>query len=247
MKVTYDKAFFDEMEEGNLASARVVVPLVMNLVAPKNVVDIGCGQGLWLKAFREAGVEDVAGYDEKYVDRQSLAIPEKDFFAHDLEYPLSLGRTFDLAVCLEVAEHLPESAARVLVENLTNAAPVILFSAAIPYQGGSHHVNEQWPAYWEEKFKAQGYVSIDAIRRHVWSDKRVSFFYAQNILLYVKEGELAKYPKLQEEIRQGHGKALPLVHPQMYLYYAERWRTLVPLLGKLPISWLHKAKRLLSR
>ncbi len=246
-KVSYSKEFFDEMQETNLSSARAIIPHVMRLAAPRSVVDIGCGRGLWLKAFMEAGVADAEGYDGEYVERGTLVIPEKLFHPQDLEKPVEFSKMFDLAVCLEVAEHVPDAAADTLVGSLTRAAPVVLFSAALPLQGGSHHVNEQWPAYWQQKFAARGYVPVDAIRRHVWDDKSVSFFYAQNILLYVKESELARYPELQEEIKTGHGRALPLVHPHMYLYYAERWRSVVPFLGKLPPSFLHGAKKFLSR
>jgi SAM-dependent methyltransferase len=246
MAVTYSGTFFDEMEETNLASARAVLPHLFRLLRPASVVDVGCGRGLWLKAFAEAGVGEYLGIDGSYVEKESLSIPEKNFQTHDLEQPIALERAFDLAVCLEVAEHLPAHASDTLVETLTNAAPVILFSAAIPLQGGSHHVNEQWPAYWEEKFKRRGFVPVDALRRHIWQERNVSFFYAQNILLYVKESELDSYPKLQEEIESGHGSALPLVHPHMYSYYAERWRMVVPFLGKFPPSFLHRIKKLLA-
>ncbi len=247
MAHSYSKHFFDEMEVTNLSSARAVVPFVTRLLSPRSVADIGCGRGLWLKAFEEAGVMDSDGYDGAYVEESILAFPQERFHVADLEKPISLKKRYDLAVCLEVAEHLPPSAADTLVGTLTSAAPVVLFSAAIPLQGGSHHINEQWPAYWEEKFRARGYVPVDALRRHIWDNKDVSFFYAQNILIYAKESELARYPLLQEERDRGHGQALPLVHPHMYLYYAERWRMVVPLLGKLPPSFLHSIKRLLGR
>lgn len=245
-KVAYSGHFFDEMEETNLMSARTVVPLVMDLVNPTSVVDVGCGRGLWLKVFTEAGVSDVEGCDGDYVERDKLAIPPDRFHAQDLEAPIVFPKGYDLAVCLEVAEHLPDAASDTLVKSLTTAAPAILFSAAIPLQGGSHHVNEQWPEYWEKKFKECGYIPVDPIRRHVWDNANVSFFYAQNILIYVKESELSKYPKLAEEIRTGHGRALSMVHPHLYTYYAERWRAVVPYLSKFPPSVLHGAKRLLS-
>lgn len=245
-QVSYNQEFFDEMDEPNLASARVVVPLVVGLVRPKSVVDIGCGRGLWLKAFLEQGVKDVAGYDGDYVDREKLAFPQDRFHAVDLEKPIAFNRSFDLAVCLEVGEHLPDAAAGTLVESLTCAAPVILFSAAVPLQGGSRHINEQWPEYWEKKFAAKGFVPVDALRRHIWGDARVSFFYQQNMLLYVRKDALTRYPKLEEEIRLGHDKALPLVHPFLFSYYAERWQLMVPFLSLLPPSVLHLAKSLLK-
>lgn len=247
VKVTYDKRFFDEMQDTNLSSARVIIPLVVNLVHPKSIVDIGCGRGLWLRACEEAGVTDYAGYDGEYVEKDDLVISQDVFSAVNLENPIQFPRKFDLTICLEVAEHLPASAADTLVQTLTQSAPVILFSAAPPFQGGAHHVNEQWPEYWEKKFRALGYIPIDALRRHVWNDTRVSFFYSQNILLYVKESELSKYPGLQKEVVVGYGTALPLIHPHMYLYYATRWRMVVPYLGRLSPRLLHWVKSILSR
>ncbi len=243
MSASYSERFYGEMQDANLTSARAVAPLVMSLVGPSSIVDVGCGEGLWLKAFAEAGAE-VRGVDGAWVNVDRLAIPKDRFAVCDLEQPFELGSA-DLAMSLEVAEHLPDAVADSFIASLTSIAPVILFSAAIPLQGGSHHVNEQWPEYWEKKFRARGYVPVDAVRRHVWDDERVSFFYAQNILLYVKESELSKYSKLQEEIASGHGKALSLVHPFIFKYYAERWRMVVPFLGKLPVGFLHAVKRFL--
>lgn len=245
MAEAYSECFYDEMEESSLASARVVVPMVVSLVGPRSVVDVGCGEGVWLIAFRECGVVDSVGIDGEWVRTDALKISAGSFIPKDLEKPFNLQRTFDLAVCLEVAEHLDASAAGTLVENLTNLAPVILFSAAIPFQGGSHHVNEQWPEYWEELFATRGYVPVDCIRRHIWNDTRVSFFYAQNTLLYVKKADIGAYANIGVEIEKGYGKALPLVHPRMYRYYAERWRMVVPLLGKFPPPLLHAGKRVL--
>src|SRR5262249_5217435 len=147
----YDAAFYEAQADGSLRSARVVVPLVTRLVEPRSVVDVGCGVGTWLRAFVENGVEDVLGVDGAYVDRNRLCIDPARFQAMDLARPQPLGRTFDLAVCLEVGEHLPTRAAPGLVAMLT-AAPVVLFSAAIPGQGGTNHVNEQWPNFWQRLF-----------------------------------------------------------------------------------------------
>src|SRR3989344_992589 len=244
---SYTEAFFDEMQDTNLSSARTVVPRVMELVNPRSVVDIGCGEGLWLKAFQEVGVATVQGFDGPWVKKEHLAISSESFTVADLKQLVVLNKQFDLSVCLEVAEHLPDVAADTLVKSLTAAAPVVLFSAAIPLQGGSHHINEQWPSYWAEKFAAEGYVPVDAIRRHVWDDTRVSFFYAQNILLFVNRTYLSAYPELEKEITSGHGRASSLVHSFIYNYYAERWRLVVPFLGKLPPSLLHGTKKILAR
>ena len=245
-EMSYSGDFYEGMEDANLASARAVVPAVLTYVQPTSVLDIGCGQGVWLKAFVEKGISDVIGYDGDYVEREKLSIPKEKFIAADLEKSLSLDRTFDLAISLEVGEHLSDAVSRAFVKNLTDAAPVILFSAAIPGQGGVHHINEQWPQYWEERFKERGYVPVDCLRHRLWNDKRVAFFYAQNIMFYVKESELSKYPKLQEAYGAGHGQALALVHPNIYSYYQSRWSLIVPFFYMIPPSILKIGKPLLK-
>jgi SAM-dependent methyltransferase len=166
------------------SSAAVVVPLVMGLVAPSSVVDFGCGEGIWLHRFADAGAAAVLGIDGSWA-RPRLQIPAHEFVEADLalRFP-ALGRRFDLAVCLEVAEHLPASRAPALVAALVAAAPTVLFSAAIPGQDGTNHVNCQWPAYWAELFGDHGYRAVDCLRRQVWNSSEVAFYYQQNLLLY---------------------------------------------------------------
>jgi len=245
-EMSYSGDFYEGMEDANLSSARAVVPTVLTYVSPKSVLDIGCGQGLWLRAFMEQDINDVVGYDGDYVEREKLQIPQEKFVGTDLEQALELNRTFDLAISLEVGEHLSDAVSRTFVKNLTQAAPVILFSAAIPGQGGVHHINEQWPEYWEARFKEQGYVPVDCLRKYFWNDAHVSFFYAQNIMFYVKESELSNYPKLAAEHANGHDKALALVHPQIYTYYESRWNKIVPLIWKIPLPVIKLGKRILK-
>src|ERR671925_1539421 len=139
----YSPGFYEQQQEGSLRSARRVLPHLVQLVSPRSVVDVGCGVGTWLKAAMELGVEDILGLDGDYVDRAMLQIPSAQFTPVDLTRPFRLPRTFDAALSLEVAEHLPESSAVDFVESLASLSNVILFSAAIPGQMGEHHVNEQ--------------------------------------------------------------------------------------------------------
>ncbi len=232
--------------EQSRSSAEVIVPLVLKFVKPKSVVDIGCGAGTWLSVFRTHGATSIFGIDAGKYDSAKRVIAEKEYRAHNLETPLNLGRTVDLAVSLEVAEHLDTSAAHIMVDNLVRLAPVILFSAAIPHQGGVHHVNEQWSEYWEKLFASRGYVPVDCIRRHIWNNEKVQFWYKQNTLMYVKKDQLGKYPALKAEIESGHGEALALVHPFKYVYFAERWEAIVPILGRIPPSVLHFGKKMMA-
>ena len=89
-------------------------------------------------------------------------------------------------MCLEVAEHLPAKSAPDLIQSLVRLAPVILFSAAVPLQGGLHHVNEQWPTYWRELFQEHHFQMLDLIRKEIWKDPRVKSWYRQNIFLLVR-------------------------------------------------------------
>jgi SAM-dependent methyltransferase len=246
MTFSYSEKFYEEMETTSVTSAEVIVPIVMDLVSPKSVIDVGCAEGRWLSVFSKAGAK-IFGIDGSWVKPERLVIPKEQFQSVNLEKPFRVDRSADLAMTLEVAEHLPDSSADGFIESLVKLAPVILFSAAIPMQGGSHHINEQWPDYWARKFSKHGYIPADCVRRRIWDDKRVSFFYAQNIFIYAKESELKKYPKLQAEIYAGNDRTLSLVHPYLYEYYAKRWRMLVPFLGKLPISFLKKIKNILQK
>lgn len=213
----YSPDFFEQQSAGSRGSAERVVPIVLDLVRPQSVVDVGCGVGAWLSVFKKNGVIRTLGVDGDYVDRRMLEIPAKEFLPSDLTRPLRLDEDFDLAVSLEVGEHLPPQSAAGYVESLTRLAPVVLFSAAIPHQGGIGHLNEQWPDYWRDHFARHGYDPIDCIRRRIWSDPQVQWWYAQDILLYVDRDHLAGSAALVRERSATWPDLLSLVHPQRYL------------------------------
>jgi len=218
----YNRDFYREIEEGSVRSAREIVPLVMQLLRPMSVIDVGCGNGAWLSVFAEHGITDLLGVDGDYVDREALLIPHERFMPHDLALPLTVDRVFDLAVSLEVAEHIAESAAQIFVDSITRHAPIVLFSAAIPFQGGEHHVNEQWPDYWIERFKSRGYLPLDCIRKRFWANDRVEWWYSQNTLLFAQKPYIDARPALHVESESSGMQVLPLVHPTLYLSRAER-------------------------
>ena len=194
----YDPEFFQGHLEDSWNSARVVVPIVCGLVRPSSVIDVGCGSGTWLAVFRELGVSRVLGLDGDYVPRSSLAVPPDCFQVVDLNEQIPVNEKFDLALCLAVAEHLPRRSAPCLVGSLVKLAPVVLFSAAVPLQGGTNHVNEQWPEYWASLFWEFRYTRRDVIRRQIWNDSRVAWWYRQNVFLFVHYDHLDSYPGLAE-------------------------------------------------
>lgn len=202
---------YPTMFPGSDASAAVVVPLVADLLGGvRSVVDYGCGTGEWLAQWRQVGADRVAGVDGSYVDRDLLKIEE--FHPADLaaQHDPLVGERFDLAMSVEVAEHLPADCADWLAATLTSHADVALFSAAIPHQGGNGHINEQWPGYWRDRFAAHGFALFDLLRGRLWEDTRVARWYRQNLFLYAT-GDAA-----------AHLRDVPVVSP-LAVVHPESW------------------------
>jgi len=213
----YTNEFYKIRHEGARRSAEEIVPLIINMIHPVSVIDVGCGAGTWLSVFKEFGVEDIFGVDGDWVDGKILQIPEERFLSYDLKNSLIINKRFDLAISLEVAEHLPEGSAETFVDTLVGLAPIVLFSAAIPFQVGKNHSNNQWPDYWAEHFEKRGYLVVDAIRKKIWQNDNVDYWYAQNILIFIKEDCLNKYPLLKLELENTVKSQLSIVHPKMYM------------------------------
>jgi SAM-dependent methyltransferase len=197
----------------NMIAPRIIVKNILKYYKPKSVVDFGCGLGTFLKAFKEEGINEVLGLDASWVNKKLLSefLNAEEFNEVDLEQTISLNKKFDLAISLEVAEHLNEKKASVFVENLVNASKVILFSAAIPYQGGQNHINEQWVEYWQEKFKDHNYSCYDVMRENIWLEENVKWWYKQNMFLAVKD-DFVKNLRLDPEKK----KIFNFIHPEHY-------------------------------
>ena len=180
----YNSDFYSYIDAGSRRSARAVAALLTAEMPIASLLDIGAGHGAWAAEWLAAGVADVLAVDGDYVRRDQLAIPADRFKAHDLSTPLDLKRRFDLVQSLEVAEHLPEGKAELFVDNLCRHGDVILFSAAVPHQGGEHHVNEQPPEYWRRKFAARGFQAFDFLRPRLAGRAEVMPWYRFNSYLY---------------------------------------------------------------
>lgn len=241
----YTRAFFEHHRESALLSARVVAPIVMQLIHPQSVVDVGCGIGLWLDAFCHAGVERILGMDGSYIDRRQLVIDPACFVEADLERPSIISSKFDLAMSTEVAEHLSPSAGDALVAMLTSAAPVVLFSAAVPGQGGDDHINEQWPSYWIERFAAHGYSLVDAIRPQIREDARVVWYYRQNLMMFASAQAFDAYPALNEWRSDCPKEGLEWVHINAVRYHLSDLAALKRAPGAMRRKLVRVARRML--
>lgn len=180
----YTADFYDYISAGSRASADAIVPLVLRELQMDSILDVGAGNGSWLAAWMAEGVDDALAIDGAYVDTSRLAVPTRNFAAHDLSQPLDLGRRFGLVQSLEVAEHIPAESADQFVDSLCRHGDVILFSAAVRHQGGEFHVNEQPPEYWRRKFAARGYDCFDWLRPLIAGRPAIKPWYRFNMVMY---------------------------------------------------------------
>lgn len=211
----YDEQFYDIINDGSLRSAAKIVPRVLEVLdlgPGATVLDVGCGEGAWLSVFEQSGCT-VTGIDGEYVDQKRLFIVEGAFNPLDLNMPLEtdlqeLGPQ-DLTISLEVAEHLRPDRALSFVNDLCSTSDVILFSAAVPGQGGVGHRNEQWPSYWVEMFEENGYTANGGLRWEFWDDPDVENWYKANMILFHKR-----------PINLEPSPPIAVVHPVLFAHIA---------------------------
>lgn len=189
------------------AGPAAALPVILELVGgrPRSLVDVGCGTGTWLLAAAACGIDDVLGVEGVVPPADELQVDARLIRRGDLTRPLDLGRRFDMALCLEVGEHLEAATADTLVASLTAAADAVVFSAACPGQPGQHHVNCQWPAYWQRLFNARGFACSDAVRWRLWEIDAVEPWYRQNMFVARRDPALAG----------AEPRIAPCVHPAM--------------------------------
>lgn len=216
MNKLYGQDFYATRDAGTSYWAQRLANIIVDTFSPTSAVDLGCGVGTVLAALKKTGCKDIFGVEGPWLDPSMLVILKNEFQNFDLSKPLDLGRKFDLATSLEVGEHLDEKDADTLVSSLCSLSSCIVFSAAIPLQGGVNHVNEQWQSYWAGKFIANGYLAFDVVRPAIWSDKQVATHYRQNCIAYVDPGAASRFPKIAT-FRVTDLNLLDRVHPDQFL------------------------------
>lgn len=195
----------------NFKAAEVVIPYILQLLKPASVVDVGCGIGTWLKVFEDQGIEKILGIDGDYVDKKLLKIEKSKFLSHDLEKDFFSEEKYDLAISLEVAEHLSVDSAIIFIDTLSKLSDTVVFSAAIPNQGGQNHLNEQSPEYWISIFENLGFKMYDIFRPVFWDNKTIDVWYRQNMILFTRDSSLFVKLDLLDNFKGKH-----LVHPDFF-------------------------------
>ena len=186
-KKIYNEAFQVGRNELTRYAARKILNQILDISPISSVVDVGGGIGVWLdECKKQMGSDFSYGFvlDGNYIDDKEKLVNKDQFIVYDLENKLNLDDKFDLVICLEVAEHLSKERAEGFVEDLTKLGDFVLFSAAIPYQGGNGHINEQPVSYWIELFAKRGYEAYDIIRPNIYMDQNIPFWYRNNIMVY---------------------------------------------------------------
>lgn len=225
------------------ASASRILGILARHFSLASAIDVGCGHGHWLAAARDLGIDDVVGLDGPW--NTDPGLPADRFRTVDFEQDWSIERRFDLALCLEVAEHISIARAPALVQALTAASDLVLFSAAIPYQGGFRHINEQWPSWWACLFASHGFEAFDVVRPVIWADSGVHVWYRQNVLLYCNRENRALVGAAERAAEEARDRRLDVVHPEKFTELAS-YRAIAfrPFLRAFPGAVMRK---LLSR
>lgn len=244
----YDEAFYDYQVAASLASARIYLKHLWQFFQPLSVIDVGCGRGAWLKACHELGSKSLSGFDGDWNSQSSMIDGDINFRSIDLNKPFSVPEKVDLAISVEVAEHLEPSTAPQFIRCLTDAADAVLFGAAYTKQGGTNHINERPHKYWAQLFSEQEFVPFDLFRPVFWGNENVCWWYRQNTFLYIRKNS-DYYIKLKAS---GRGELLETnfmncIHPVLYdasttVSFRSHIMDLVPSLGRairrrLPMSW----------
>ncbi len=212
-------------EQQNRISAEKIFHLLFKLYKPISILDVGCGIGTWLAVARELGVVNVYGIEGPWINPKQLRIEPEYFTVQDLEHPFNLHRSFDLVISLEVAEHLSPTVASTFIASLVCHGDIVLFSAAIPYQGGHNHMNEQFPSYWADLFAKFDFIPLDFIRSQIWDDKNIHWWLRQNILLFIRREVATKTSAFLRYIDSF--TPLSIVHPDVFISRLEMYEQII--------------------
>lgn len=227
MSNSYSKSFYYKRNQKTVHAAEVILSKALKIIPEvKSAVDMGCGVGTWLSILKGKGVERIMGLDGPWVNKGFLEIDQDSFTETDLTQPVKFDLKFDLAISMEVAEHLPPESAQTFVKSITDLSDFILFSAAIPFQGGRKHLNEQWQDYWVDLFRKEDFVAADMIRNEIWNDDKIPVWYRQNTLLFVNKN---RTDDIKAQIP--NQVIFSAVHPKLFMDQVKRnpmnWKDIV--------------------
>ena len=214
----YDRSFYEQLHLSSRSSAEEIVPFLLEKYHPKSIIDVGCGGGEFINEFKQSGVSAI-GVEGDWVLPLYEKHPEWLIIAN-LSEKIEIKTVFDIALCLEVAEHIHESFSDTLIENLVSLSNRIVFSAAIPGQSGTGHINLRYPEYWAKKFAKHGFFLEYDPRSEFWSNEKVAPWYSQNLLVFANSSIFHLDFKLPRTLR----------HPEIFSISKTLKRTVLQIL-----------------
>lgn len=240
----YNDNFYKDRNKKTKYSASKIEDILLEYFKIETAIDLGGGIGTWLNELKNKGIKRVKCIDGDYVNKKYLVIDEQEFVAVDLSNRVQLNERYDLAISLEVAEHLPSLRAKSFIEDLCNLSDIVLFSAATKKQGGDAHINEQRISYWINIFAKYNYIPLDIVRPRIWNDKRIQVWYRENILIFVNKTELDR--KLRKEICKEN--IYDIIHPDLYEYKVSQYEELINMLPiKLYLNYRQLIKKIVNK
>ena len=154
---------YTNMDEEEKPFADNLAKWIKKYYNPKEVVDVGCGSGIYVDSLRDEKIKAV-GYDINDIVEGKKFLTKKSIF--------DLNHKSELIICLEVAEHIEtehnDDIVNKLYENL-KLGGTLIFTAAHLGQQGIGHINCQTKDYWWEKFAEKGLVR-DLKAEKDWED-----------------------------------------------------------------------------
>jgi len=182
----------------------------------KNIIDIGCGNGSYVKKFLDSNFECI-GYDGNPITPE---ITDGLCKVMDLSKPTNLGK-YDLAISLEVGEHIPKQYEQIFIDNVCSSSNNIIISWAVEGQGGYGHVNCQNNDYIIAEFNRRGYRYDENISKKLrenstlpWFVNTLMYFEYKNGLIIPEEN----YPQINIENPKNLKFIIPVPDNKYYLW-----------------------------
>ena len=217
MTSPYDDDFYTLLSTGVQRSSQKYVQALYRIYQPKSIIDIGCGRGIWLQSFGKCGATKLVGLDGKWNNKKDMVSEHIEFQQVDLNNIPLQSEKYDLAVSLEVAEHLHPDSAAEFVSSICELSDAVLFSAAYTWQGGVDHQNEQPHSYWAELFQKHNFIPYDLFRPAFWGEEDVEFWYRQNAFMYLRQHSSVESIFAQKGCQPMVNLAfMDCIHPDLY-------------------------------